>query len=507
MFIAGKIRERNKIIFCLRRLSGNFPVLKACILSLFFLLLFIPPAAHGETYRISAGGRIRMISWPENDSIYFEVINGRMYESIDRSTIKRLDLSSDESGHPFFSECDILDWKELNARLKKGETPEIRRIVELLDDKLREQITEKNAEDEIYWCTRDEIITGFEKLCGRKNLFDNKIFNESKLNDRGMRLLKRGIDKLDNEELYQFNRYLIESAFPDIIAKRRIISLKFEEDNLNRSYFLEPTGRRTICYDSESGEFIVEEAGEVLLKKNLGFRNRLRGNFAIEGEYIPNCVITPILNREDLFLSYHGRWADSPPSLLSYSFQRRECKMSDNFDMIRDDHRPYVFDHNEGNYFSYEMEIFSFNPFDDGKKVIYKHETDFYCPILKVRARDGILYFAVSKDKTLYCQTLYTLFSYDIKTHSLKKLHSDIDDFILSKNLIALREFKITNPSNSDGIHTLKIFDKDGKQLLSKTVDDRVDYIISPSEDKIALVKYADPEYYYLVSIIDIPGR
>lgn len=507
MFIAHQIQKKDEITYRRYRSFLNIPMLKTCLLSLFIFLIFMPAAVRGETYRISAGGTIRVISWPVEDKMYLEVVNETSEYRRIRSRVRRFDLNEMEVGQVFFSQSDFLDWKAMVESLKKGKTPEVKRIMQLFKDEKKTYLDGYNADNEIDTGTRKLIVESLDDLIERRDLYDRKSFNESLLNDKAKALIDLGINNLDQEQIHSLNRYLIESAFPGIIAKSRTTRDTMKEVSKDKMYYLDPDNKRINSYDFKTGDFVVEESGEVLLKQKLEFKVDMPGNYAIEGRPRKYWIITPIFNRKDMFLFYfYGRHLSSF-TLLTYSFEKKESRTFNDFIKVVNYSYPYVFDYNEGNYFYDELEIFSFNPFDEGKTVIYEHKADKECRLSKVRARNGVLYFAVSQEKTLYCHTLYTLFSYDIKTRSLKKLHSDIDDFILSKNLIALREFKITNPSNSDGIHTLKIFDKDGKQLLSREVDDQVDYIISPSEDKIAVIKPADLEYQYLVTIIDIPGR
>jgi len=96
---ANIVNHRYTRIFSSSKLF--FPVI-------IILLLLTSSPVYGKVYRISAGGRIRAVSWPEDNTIYLEAVKEDRNFRYLISTINKFDLNEEEMGPTSFLKLPIL---------------------------------------------------------------------------------------------------------------------------------------------------------------------------------------------------------------------------------------------------------------------------------------------------------------------------------------------------------------------------------------------------------------
>lgn len=121
----------------------------------------------------------------------------------------------------FFSEGSIKDWKGLLIKLKEHGSGDTERIWELLDEECRNIIIEHKQDEAINTESREIILNRLNKMLKIIDFFDCDKFDIEKLSEDAKFLLGKELAKLSEEDLWKFNRMLIESIFPLEIRKRQ----------------------------------------------------------------------------------------------------------------------------------------------------------------------------------------------------------------------------------------------------------------------------------------------
>lgn len=114
-----------------------------------------------------------------------------------------------------FEMDDITDWKKFTDKLIKDNTPAVARIREFLGEKIDAIVSRINSGDE---AARVEMIDSLNILLERRDLYDEKSFENISNNKKAKRYLKKGVKYLRREDLQSFNRLILESAFPGFIS-------------------------------------------------------------------------------------------------------------------------------------------------------------------------------------------------------------------------------------------------------------------------------------------------
>lgn len=303
----------------------------------------------------------------------------------------------------------------------------------------------------------------------------------------------------------------------------------YEVQNTNyrkeRRYFLEPIGKREIYYEMKSDLLIIKEGEKTLLECKLGYQHPaiIRPLNAISEAPPSNSMIPIISNKEDFYLYYwinlygthiiEGRahkYGLSKHYLFAYNFKNNQHVIVENpkFDFINYLLFQRVLDYNEGTYLIGEDRntLFYFDPIQKEKKTIFTiHNANLildgiFCP--KVRKR--LIYFLSTSVKSKYPFDRENLYFYNMNDKSIGLLFSNIKDYTLSKNLIALKEVS-ANRNNNDEV--LKVYNHDSNLLLSEPIHPLSLFVISPSEDRIAVVEQAafkNSSFGYKLKIYDI---
>jgi len=127
-------------------------------------------------------------------------------------------LARYSSGSALLRVEDILDWPALCARLvseaEAGDPSPGNRIWTLLPKDIRTLVRDGARAKAI----RDAL----NHIIASRDLYDQKAFERVALPDEATRLVARGVKDLSDDEVQRLNRLLLESAYPDLIAKSAV---------------------------------------------------------------------------------------------------------------------------------------------------------------------------------------------------------------------------------------------------------------------------------------------
>jgi len=130
-----------------------------------------------------------------------------------------------------FCEGDILDWQAFLGSLKEHKTPEKKRIWDLIGEENRKFISSRDWQPKYSISVQDmsSIITALNRILKDKNFYTPTAFKNIKLSKTGEKLLKKGLENLNEYELQRFNRLLFESIYLREIAKSYEMTYKKEK--------------------------------------------------------------------------------------------------------------------------------------------------------------------------------------------------------------------------------------------------------------------------------------
>src|SRR5262245_5749784 len=122
----------------------------------------------------------------------------------------------------------VFDWPSLIRRLQEyavaaDETPG-KRIVGFLSDEMQRklELLRGPGADEANQPSAEligQFVSQFNALLGERGLYDAATWRDIELGKEADELLGRGVGRLSQEELARFNRLLLETSFPDEIAR------------------------------------------------------------------------------------------------------------------------------------------------------------------------------------------------------------------------------------------------------------------------------------------------
>ena len=125
------------------------------------------------------------------------------------------------TGPTKLDDTDILDWKGLAAKLDaqaRSEAPSPgKRICEKLDAGLRARLA--SPDDSL----KASLLDGLNGLLSKKDLYDEASWKGVPLDEPAAELLAKGVETLEENDLNQLNRNLIDVAFPREIRKSRFL--------------------------------------------------------------------------------------------------------------------------------------------------------------------------------------------------------------------------------------------------------------------------------------------
>jgi IS4 transposase len=136
------------------------------------------------------------------------------------TTGQKSDLSEKE-GSWLFTMDSILDWQFMLTSLKENRTAFVERIWRFLNKRCKEQIGNWTSGSQIDESLKHLIIKGFNETLGKEGFFDSTAFKDLKMTTEGRKFLKKGLEKLNKNDLQRFNRLIFESVYPQQIAKSR----------------------------------------------------------------------------------------------------------------------------------------------------------------------------------------------------------------------------------------------------------------------------------------------
>ncbi len=194
--IADKVDSQEEALLEIYRKlrPSNPPVLE--IAQTFFHNLFFNP----ETYDLSPVGRFKLNQKLDLD-IPLEV----------RTLVPK-------DGYSRFLPSHILNPQELLSMLKEGanasEPTPYRRVWELLDEELRQDIEKDNIPKKIDEKLVKRIVDSFNGLLRKVDLYDPEYMGEELLTQEMKEMVARDLEDLPPFELQRFNRLLLQKIFP-----------------------------------------------------------------------------------------------------------------------------------------------------------------------------------------------------------------------------------------------------------------------------------------------------
>ena len=120
---------------------------------------------------------------------------------------------------PFLlKEKHVYDMKTLLRNLYNHNTLPQKRAWNLLDNETKALIKKLYPFNAIDKKSRKAILKGINRLLRRRDFYDKEIFSQLSLYPKTLKLLEKGIDNLNEEELIKTNRLLFRAVFPNDIT-------------------------------------------------------------------------------------------------------------------------------------------------------------------------------------------------------------------------------------------------------------------------------------------------
>jgi len=120
---------------------------------------------------------------------------------------------------------DVLDWTDLCSRLGRDggrATPSPgRRIWEMLSAEMREQVLRASQAGGAGKIFKFSLVEALNELLGRRDFYQEIYFSGVALAGEAEELFERGRNGLSAEEVWRFNRLLLEASYPREIARSR----------------------------------------------------------------------------------------------------------------------------------------------------------------------------------------------------------------------------------------------------------------------------------------------
>lgn len=120
------------------------------------------------------------------------------------------------NGPTLLTPGSVMDWASLMNRLKEAEANKDRgviRIREFMGDDAKKIVDTWNKDQELTDEDKGKVIDGINMGLKNKSFFDKNVFSNPNSWPDGKVYMKKGIDKLNTEEMLKFNRILSDTVF------------------------------------------------------------------------------------------------------------------------------------------------------------------------------------------------------------------------------------------------------------------------------------------------------
>ncbi len=150
-----------------------------------------------------------------------ELKNPTFYQSVSRNVLSNLltRISARDPGSATISANNIRDWAALMSSLKQRVDPHMAQVWEYLDENSKKIISNWQVGVTIEPEMQRTLLNGLNGVLGEGDFFDKDAFGSLGLRKEGQKLLKKGINNLDNQEIMTLNRLVIDACFPIAISK------------------------------------------------------------------------------------------------------------------------------------------------------------------------------------------------------------------------------------------------------------------------------------------------
>ena len=139
-------------------------------------------------------------------------------------------------GSSLLSMDDILKWEDILESLKEQKTPDKKRIWELFDKEVKKIITKWKYGKKFDKKSKQLLINGLNKIIKNREFYSDKAFNKIELSKEATNLLRKGIKNLSENDVQKFNRLLLETIYPQEIAKSLIKKDREKEAFLEKQF-------------------------------------------------------------------------------------------------------------------------------------------------------------------------------------------------------------------------------------------------------------------------------
>jgi len=137
----------------------------------------------------------------------------------DKEEAEILKVMEETNESDLFRINDITDWRDFIESLNLRETADKKRIWKFLDKKSKDIISGWKWEDVIESDSKETIVNSLNKILENKKFYDKRSFAGIELGIEAKGLLKKGIGRLNENEIIKFNRLIFEAIYPIEVAR------------------------------------------------------------------------------------------------------------------------------------------------------------------------------------------------------------------------------------------------------------------------------------------------
>ncbi len=147
-------------------------------------------------------------------------------------------------GDALITRHDVLDWKRFTAELmQQGKASQLlpgKRIWELMSPEIRKAVAEISSMEYPYAFIKSQVTNELSNLLEHRDFYMESAWQDVQLPEEARGLLKRGIPKLSEPQLWRLNCLLLEAAFPDEFIRSDLwgdgVSVKMMEKFAERGF-------------------------------------------------------------------------------------------------------------------------------------------------------------------------------------------------------------------------------------------------------------------------------
>ena len=113
-----------------------------------------------------------------------------------------------------FTIDDILDWENLISGIQKQETPDKEQVLKFLNNECKQKIQEWRNGTTVDKALKESLLKAFNEVLTTRGFYEYQSFKELDIVEEAKSFIKKGLNKLNKDELKRFNRLVFEAIFP-----------------------------------------------------------------------------------------------------------------------------------------------------------------------------------------------------------------------------------------------------------------------------------------------------